>query len=126
MRDGIPKGWNIGTVFNPHVDVNDKTLPKGMIRGWRSDLPMPEGWALCDGNDETPDFPDFNRSGCFIMKIADSINIIPKGFLMACGENQDVPKGWRRLTLEEVKKMTTTWIEKSGLAWPATWYIEKL
>jgi len=54
------------------------------------------------------------------------IESIPKGFLCAWYEDIPAPNGWRKLSYEENMKMSTMFIERSGIAYPINWYMEKL
>ena len=47
-----------------------QALPRGLICMWGGQLPAPNGWALCDGTNGTPDL-----SGKFILGASPNVNI---------------------------------------------------
>lgn len=47
-----------------------QALPRGLICMWSGQLPAPNGWALCDGTNKTPDL-----SGKFILGASPAVNI---------------------------------------------------
>jgi hypothetical protein len=55
-RYNVLEGYNNMVLTNPNGDLASIAFPSGMVMIWTKGLDnIPKGWALCDGNNGTPD-----------------------------------------------------------------------
>ena len=70
--------------YKIQIEIPSKLLPKGIIVSWYGSIEeIPKGWALCDGNNTTPDLR--NR---FIIGGGDKYDIGQKGGSSFIGLNK--------------------------------------
>jgi hypothetical protein len=62
-RYNVLEGYNNMVLTNPNGDLASIAFPKGMIIIWTGAIAdIPKGWAICDGNNGTP-----NLKGKFLL-----------------------------------------------------------
>ncbi len=67
-RYNVLEGYNNMVLTNPNGDLGSIAFPKGMIVIWNGRISdVPNGWALCDGSQGTP-----NLKGKFVLGVDDN------------------------------------------------------